>query len=92
MATFIVLCTFTPEATMERITELAPAERAAAHLLQQAGRVGAIHIALPRRTVFIEVFAEDVAAAEATVHELPFAPLWSLDLYPVTAPPAPAAA
>ena len=35
--------------------------------------------------------AHQRAAAEATVHELPFAPLWSLDLYPVTAPPAPAA-
>ena len=88
MSTFIAVCTFTPEATMESITTLAPAERTAAADLQAAGRLGTIHIALPRRTVFIEVNAVDKAAAEATVHELPMAPLWVIDTYEVTAPPA----
>jgi hypothetical protein len=88
MPTFIAVCTFTPEATMEAITTLAPAERTAAADLQAAGRLGTIHIALPRRTVFIEVNAADKAAAEATVHELPMAPLWAIDTYEVTAPPA----
>ena len=88
MSTFIAVCTFTPEATMEAITALAPAERTAAADLQAAGRLGTIYIALPRRTVFIEVNAVDKAAAEATVHELPMAPLWVIDTYEVTAPPA----
>ena len=88
MAKFIAVCTFTPDATMEAITALAPAERAVAAELQAAGRVAAIYIALPRRTVFIEVTAADVTAAEATIHELPMAPLWNLDVYPVSAPPA----
>ena len=30
MSTFIAVCTFTPEATMEAITALAPTERTAA--------------------------------------------------------------
>ena len=88
MSTFIAVCTFTPEATMEAITALAPAERTAAADLQAAGRIGSIHIALPRRTIFIEVNAADAAAAEATVRELPMAPLWVIDTYEVTAPPA----
>lgn len=88
MSTFIAVCTFTPEATMEAITALAPAERTAAADLRAAGRLGTIHIALPRRTVFIEVNAADKAAAEATLRELPMAPLWAIDVFEVTAPPA----
>lgn len=88
MPTFIAVCTFTPEVTMEAITALAPAERAAAADLQAAGRLGTIHIALPRRTVFIEVNAADAAASEATVRALPMALLWTIDTYEVTAPPA----
>lgn len=87
MLSFIAVCTFNPDATPDAIATLAPAERTAAAELQKAGRVGAIHIALPRRTVFIEVFAPDAAVAHATVEELPMAPLWSIDVYPVTAPP-----
>ena len=88
VSTFIVVCSFKPDTTEEAIRALVPAEQAAASALQAAGRLGAIHIALPRRTVFIEVNASDKAAAEATVHELPMAPLWVIDTYDVTAPPA----
>jgi len=89
MSTFMVICSFKAGATEETIGALVPAERAAAESLQAAGRVGAIHIAPPpRRKVFIEVVASDLAAAEAAIRELPMASLWDLDTYPVVAPPS----
>ncbi len=89
MSTFMAVCSFKADATEEAIGALVSAERAAAEMLQAAGRLGAIHIApLPRRKVFIEVVASDIAAAEATIRELPMAVLWDLDTYPVLAPPA----
>jgi hypothetical protein len=88
MSTFIVVCSFKPDTTEEAIRALVPAEQAAASALQAAGRLGAIHIAPPpRRKVFIEVIASDLAAAEQTVNELPMATLWNLDTYQVIAPP-----
>jgi hypothetical protein len=89
MSTFMAVCSFKADATEEAIGALVSAERAAAEMLQAAGRLGAIHIAPPpRRKVFIEVIASDIAAAEATIRELPMAVLWDLDTYPVLAPPA----
>jgi hypothetical protein len=88
MSTFIVVGSFKPDTTEEAIRALVPAEQAAASALQAAGRLGAIHIAPPpRRKVFIEVIANDLAAAEQTVRELPMATLWELDTYLVVAPP-----
>lgn len=88
MSTFIVVCSFKPDTTEEAIRALVPAEQAAASALQAAGRLRAIHIAPPpRRKVFIEVIASDLAAAEQTVNELPMATLWNLDTYQVIAPP-----
>ena len=85
----MAVCSFKADATEEAIGALVSAERAAAEMLQAAGRLGAIHIAPPpRRKVFIEVIASDIAAAEATIRELPMAVLWDLDTYPVLAPPA----
>jgi hypothetical protein len=89
MSTFMVICSFKSDATEEAIGALVSAERTAAETLQAAGRVGAIHIAPPpRRKVFIEVIANDLAAAEETIRELPMASLWNLDTYPVLAPPS----
>jgi hypothetical protein len=89
MSTYMVICSFKADATEEAIGALVPAERAAAEALQAAGRVGAIHIAPPpRRKVFIEVLADDLATAEETVRELPMAPLWELDTYLVLTPPS----
>jgi hypothetical protein len=89
VSTFIVVCSFKPDTSEEAIRALVPAEQAAASALQAAGRIGAIHIAPPpRRKVFIEVIASDIASAEQTVRELPLAALWDLDTYPVVAPPS----
>jgi hypothetical protein len=88
MSNFVVVCTFKPNTTEESIGALVPAERAAAEALKGTGRIGFIHIAPPpRRKVFIEVHASDIAAAEQTVRELPMAALWDLDTYPVSTPP-----
>jgi len=54
--------------------------------LQKAGRLGAIHLALPRGTVFLEVTAEDLSAAESTVRELPMSKWWDLDVFPLVVP------
>ena len=88
VSTFIVVCSFKPDTTEQAIRALVPAEQAVASALQADGRIGAIHIAPPpRRKVFIEVIASDLAAAEQTVNELPMATLWDLDAYQVIAPP-----
>jgi len=37
--------------------------------------------------VFIEVFADDDAAAEATIMTLPISKWWDLEIYPTMVPP-----
>lgn len=91
MGKFIVVCTFKDAVAREEIAALVPAERAAAAALQERGAIGAIHLGMPRRTVFIEVNASNVAMAEQIVRELPMAGLWDLDLFEIV-PPAVAAA
>lgn len=54
--------------------------------LSAEGRVGSIHLALSRGTVFIETFADDPEAAETTVRSLPMARWWDIDVYPIGAP------
>lgn len=84
--TFIVIARFLPQTDMTEIRAHIPAERAQVAILKEAGRLGTVHLAMPRGTVFLEVFAEDAAAATVTVQTLPMARYWELDVYPIVAP------
>jgi hypothetical protein len=41
---------------------------------------------MPKRTVFIEAFGEDDNAVWETIHSLPLAALWNLEVFPTTPP------
>jgi muconolactone delta-isomerase len=88
MATFIVMARFRPGTDMSDVQAVIPEETAQVERLRADGRVGAIHLALSRGVVFLEVLAEDVAGAEETVRSLPMAKWWDLDVYPTSAAPA----
>jgi len=86
MNPFMVVCTYKPNTDMAEVAKVIPAEQEAAKNLQDAGRLGAIHLALPRGTVFLEIFAQDISAAETTVRELPMSKWWDLDVFQVVRP------
>ena len=86
MSDFMVVCTFKEGIEMPEIMALAQQERDAAKARQDAGRLGAVRLATPNRKVFLEVMAEDIAAAQATVEGLPMGPLWDLEIYPILQP------
>ena len=92
MSTFIVVARFIPGTDMSEVFAVVREEQAQVAALAAAGRLGSVHISMPRQTVFIEVFADDEAAAEATVRTLPMAQWWTLDVYPTPAPDLSAAA
>lgn len=89
MSTFIVVATFIPGTDMSEVFAVVKEEQAQVAALTAAGRIGAVHISMPRQTVFIEAFAEDAEAAEATIRSLPMAQWWTLDTYPTPAPVLP---
>jgi hypothetical protein len=87
--TFMVVATFRPGTDMREVAALVPAEIAAVDELRAAGRMGAVHIALARGTVFIETLAADEAEAIAIVDSLPLGPFFDVDVFPTTPPKAP---
>ena len=90
MNTYMVIATFHPDTDMRDVLAVVDEERAHVKVLMDEGRLGSIHISMPRRTVFIETFAADEAAAAATVASLPMSRWWTTDVYPTPAPPRPA--
>lgn len=86
MNSFIVIARFLPGTVMADVLAIVAEEQAAAARLASEGRLGSIHVSMPRQTVFLEVFAEDADAAAATVGELPMARWWELDVYPTPDP------
>lgn len=86
MNPFMVICTYKPDTNMADVAAVIPQEQAVAKTLQDAGRLGGIHLALPRGTVFLEIFAQDISAAESTVRELPMSKWWDLDVFEVVRP------
>lgn len=86
----MVVAKFKESVTPEQIRELIPAEQAQAKLLEEQGKLGAIKVAMPKRTVFLEAFGEDEVSAIAAISSLPFAALWDLEYFETT-PPAGAA-
>lgn len=89
MSPFIVMARFRPGTDMQEVYAVAPAEKAQVLALRDEGRIGTVHISLPRQTVFIETFADDEAAALETVETLPMARWWDLDCFPITQPTIP---
>ena len=89
MNTHMVVCTFRPGTDMADVFAVVAEEQAQVQALEREGRIGTIHLALARGTVFLEIFADDPAGAEATVRTLPMATWWDLDVFPIAAPAAP---
>lgn len=88
MSAFMVVCTFREGTAMDEVFATIPEEQAKVAELTAEGRLGVIHLALARRTVFIETFADDADAAAAIVATLPMAKWWDSDVFPLGAPPA----
>jgi muconolactone delta-isomerase len=86
----MVIAAFKTGTNMSEVMAVVAEERAQVRVLASEGRIGSIHISLPRQTVFLEIFADDEAAAEATVMTLPMSEWWTLDIYPTPAPTLPA--
>ncbi len=87
--TFIVVATFKDGTDMGEVLGLVPDEIVKVEELRAAGRMGAVHIALARGTVFIEVIASDEPAAVSTVLELPLGNFFDLDVFETVAPGIP---
>ncbi len=82
----MVVATFKDGVTPEEIRALIPAEQTQAKLLEEQGLIGAIKVAMPKRTVFIEAFGQDDQSAIETIRSLPLATLWDIELFPTTPP------
>jgi len=85
MDTFIIIATFRPDTDMAEVMSVVAEEQAQVAALTDEGRMGSIHLAMARGTVFLETFAEDEAAAVATVRSLPMSRWWDLDVFATTA-------
>ena len=72
--------------TPDQIRSLIPAEQAQAKLLEEQGLRGNTKVAMPKRTVFLEAFGEDEAGVLATIHTLPMAAIWDIEVFQTTPP------
>ena len=82
----MVVATFKEGVTPEDIRSLIPAEQAQAKILEERGLLGFIKVAMPKRTVFLEVFGEDDAAVLTAIQSLPFFTIWDIELFQTTPP------
>jgi hypothetical protein len=92
MTTFMVVCTFKPDTVMSEVFAVVEEEVAQVAVLAAEHRIGAIHLAMERGTVFLEIFAENAEAAADTVRTLPMAKWWDLDVFAVGSPTGPGGA
>lgn len=86
MNSYIVVATFKTGVTPEEIRALIPAEQAQAKVLEEQGLLGFIKVAMPKRTVFLEIFGQDEESALKTVHSLPLSAVWDCEVFPTTPP------
>jgi len=82
----MVVATFKDGVTTEEIRELIPAEQAQAKILEDKGLLGAIKVAMPRRTVFLEVFSETEQEASDVIGSLPLVKVWDYEIFQTTPP------
>jgi hypothetical protein len=87
MNSYMVVATFKDGVTQEEIRELIPAEQAQAKALEEKGLLGVIKVAMPRRTVFLEAFAQNETELGSTIESLPLSKLWDFEYF-LTTPPA----
>jgi len=86
MNSYMVVATFKEGVTQDEIRALIPAEQAQAKLLEEQGLLGEIKVAMPRRTVFVEAFGVDDQSVVSTIHSLPLAALWDIEVFQTTPP------
>ena len=86
MNSYMVVATFKDGVTPDDIRALIPAEQAQAKLLEEQGLLGSIKVAMPKRTVFLEAFGQDDQSILETIHSLPLAALWDIEIFPTTPP------
>jgi hypothetical protein len=55
--------------------------------LRAEGSLGFVHVSPERGRVFLEVFADDEAAATVIVESLPMSPWWHAEFYLTAGPP-----
>lgn len=82
----MVVAKFRDGVTSEDIRALIPSEQAQAKVLVEAGHLGFIKVAMPKRTVFLEAFGEDEARVIETINSLPFSAIWNFEIFPTTPP------
>ena len=83
----MVVATFKDGVTPEDIRTLIPAEQAQAKVLEQQGVLGFIKVAMPKRTVFLEVFGENDESVLSAISSFPFSKIWDVEIF-LTTPPA----
>ena len=86
MNSYMVVATFKEGVTQDEIRALIPAEQIQAKILEERGLLGFIKVAMPKRTVFLEVFGEDESSVSATIKSLPFFAIWDIEVFPTTPP------
>lgn len=86
MKSFMVIARFKDGATQDEIKSLIPAEVAQAKLLEEKGLIGIIKVAMPKRTVFLEAFAESEVEATESIKSLPMSVIWDFELFETTPP------
>lgn len=92
MEKFMVVCTFKEGTVMTEVFAVVAEEQAQVAALEAQGRIGSVHLALARGTVFIETYGDTADQALATVQSLPMAKWWNIDVFPIAAPVRPDAA
>jgi hypothetical protein len=91
MNSYMVVATFKDGVTPDEIRALIPAEQVQAKHLEDQGLLGAIKVAMLRRTVFIEAFSNTEEEVMDVIKSLPLAVHWNLEIF-LTTPPAGVAA
>jgi hypothetical protein len=86
MKSFMVIARFKDGATQDEIKSLIPAEVAQVKLLEEKGLIGIIKVAMPKRTVFLEAFAESEVEATESIKSLPMSVIWEFELFETTPP------
>ena len=92
MQPFMVVSTFKDGTVMDDVYAVVAEEQAQVKVLEDEGRIGAVHLSLARGTIFIETFADDADQAKATIQTLPMAQWWTIDVFPTAPPGGPGAA
>ena len=82
----MVVAIFKEGVTQDEIRALIPAEQVQAKLLEEQGLLGSIKVAMPKRTVFLEAFGQDDQDVLQTIHSLPLAALWDVEVFTITPP------